>query len=69
MRVLLMGHPNVGKSVFFNRLTGANIVESNYPGTTVDYTKGYMRQFGVCRINFREMALSGLIPGIKKASW
>lgn len=46
MRVLLMGHPNVGKSVFFNRLTGANIVESNYPGTTVDYTKGYMRQFG-----------------------
>ena len=31
--------------------------------------KGYMRQFGVSRINFREMALSGLIPGIKKASW
>ena len=46
MRVLLMGHPNVGKSVFFNRLTGANVVESNYPGTTVDYTKGYMHQFG-----------------------
>ena len=31
--------------------------------------KGYMRQFGVSRINFREMALQGLIPGIKKASW
>jgi len=31
--------------------------------------KGYMRQFGLSRINFREMALSGLIPGIKKASW
>lgn len=31
--------------------------------------KGYMRQFGVSRINFREMALSGLIPGVKKASW
>ena len=43
MRVLLMGHPNVGKSAFFNRLTGANVIESNYPGTTVDYTKGYMR--------------------------
>lgn len=40
--VLLMGHPNVGKSVFFNRLTGSNVIESNYPGTTVDYTKGYM---------------------------
>ncbi len=31
--------------------------------------KGYMRQFGISRINFREMANSGLIPGIKKASW
>jgi len=31
--------------------------------------KGYMRQFGVSRINFREMALSGQIPGVKKASW
>ncbi len=31
--------------------------------------KGYMRQFGVSRINFREMALQGLIPGIRKASW
>jgi small subunit ribosomal protein S14 len=32
-------------------------------------SKGYMRQFGVSRITFREMALFGLIPGIKKASW
>ena len=31
--------------------------------------KGYMRQFGVSRINFREMASEGLIPGVKKASW
>jgi small subunit ribosomal protein S14 len=31
--------------------------------------RGYMRQFGICRICFREMALSGLIPGIVKASW
>jgi small subunit ribosomal protein S14 len=31
--------------------------------------KGYMRQFGVSRINFREMALKGLIPGVTKASW
>jgi ferrous iron transport protein B len=41
MTILLMGHPNVGKSAVFNRLTGANITESNYPGTTVDYTEGY----------------------------
>ena len=31
--------------------------------------KGYMRQFGISRINFREMALIGLIPGITKSSW
>jgi len=31
--------------------------------------KGYMRLFGVSRINFREMALKGLIPGVRKASW
>lgn len=31
--------------------------------------KGYMRQFGVSRITFREMASAGLIPGVKKASW
>ena len=31
--------------------------------------KGYMRQFGISRIQFREMASNGLIPGVKKASW
>ena len=31
--------------------------------------QGYMRQFGISRIQFREMASQGLIPGVKKASW
>jgi len=31
--------------------------------------RGYMRQFGVSRITFREMASKGLIPGVRKASW
>ena len=31
--------------------------------------RGYMRQFGICRICFRELALKGEIPGIVKASW
>ena len=31
--------------------------------------KGYIRQFGISRINFREMANNGLLPGVKKASW
>ncbi|WP_185862509.1 30S ribosomal protein S14 [Blattabacterium cuenoti] len=32
-------------------------------------SRGYMRQFGISRIVFRNMASQGLIPGIKKASW
>jgi len=43
MKILLMGNPNVGKSVVFNRLTGANVIASNYPGTTVEFTKGNMK--------------------------
>jgi len=31
--------------------------------------KGYMRQFGISRIDFREMSVAGLIPGVRKASW
>lgn len=31
--------------------------------------RGYMRQFGVSRLTFREMASAGLIPGVTKASW
>ena len=37
-----MGNPNVGKSVVFSRLTGAKVISSNYSGTTVSFTKGYM---------------------------
>jgi small subunit ribosomal protein S14 len=31
--------------------------------------KGYMREFGISRIQFREMASNGLIPGVRKSSW
>lgn len=31
--------------------------------------RGYMRYFGVCRLVFRDMALDGKIPGVRKASW
>ena len=41
-KLLLIGNPNVGKSVVFSRLTGVQVISSNYPGTTVEYTKGYM---------------------------
>lgn len=39
-KVLLMGPPNVGKSVIFNHLTGLDSAIANYSGTTVDYKKG-----------------------------
>ena len=42
-KILLMGNPNVGKSVIFSRLTGVNVIASNYPGTTVEFTKGFMK--------------------------
>jgi ferrous iron transport protein B len=41
-RILLMGNPNVGKSVIFSRLTGVRVIASNYPGTTVEFCQGCM---------------------------
>lgn len=43
MKILLMGNPNVGKSAVFSRLTGVNVIVSNYPGTTVEFKKGTMK--------------------------
>lgn len=43
MKILLMGNPNVGKSVVFSRLTGVHVIASNYPGTTVSYSRGSMK--------------------------
>ncbi len=46
MRILLLGNPNIGKSVIFSRLTGSYVVSSNYAGTTVEFTKGTMQWEG-----------------------
>lgn len=46
MKILLMGNPNIGKSVIFSRLTGTDVITSNYPGTTVGFTKGTMKLDG-----------------------
>ena len=46
MKILLMGNPNVGKSVIFSRLTGIEVVSANYPGTTIEYTEGRMKLGG-----------------------
>ncbi len=42
-KILLMGNPNVGKSAIFSRLTGARVMISNYPGTTVEFTQGQIK--------------------------
>ncbi|MCM8826805.1 MAG: 50S ribosome-binding GTPase, partial [Candidatus Omnitrophica bacterium] len=43
MDVVLLGNPNVGKSVIFNALTGSYVTVSNYPGTTVEVSQGKLR--------------------------
>jgi len=42
-KILLVGNPNVGKSAIFSRLTGAKVIISNYPGTTVEFTQGKIK--------------------------
>lgn len=42
-KIAIVGNPNVGKSLLFNRLTGAYVTVSNYPGTTVEVSRGKTR--------------------------
>ena len=49
-------------------VNGAKIRLHNRCGLT-GRPRGYMRQFGISRVTFREMALAGKIPGVKKSSW
>lgn len=42
-KVYLVGNPNVGKSVVFSRLTGVHVISSNYPGSTVGFTEGFLQ--------------------------
>ena len=56
--IMLMGNPNVGKSAVFSRLTGAKVTISNYPGTTVGFSQGYMK------LSDKKMAVVMDVPGI-----
>lgn len=42
LKIILVGNPNVGKSVIFNALSGFYVEVSNYPGTTVDVSRAYI---------------------------
>jgi ferrous iron transport protein B len=48
--IVLVGHPNVGKSVIFSRLCGKYVTVSNYPGTTVEVTRGENHLNGHCAV-------------------
>ena len=47
MKILLIGQPNVGKSSLINALTGAKVIVSNYPGTTIDIIEGKAKINGI----------------------
>ncbi|MCK9572527.1 MAG: 50S ribosome-binding GTPase, partial [Candidatus Omnitrophica bacterium] len=42
-KIFLAGNPNVGKSVIFSRLTGVQVISSNYAGTTIELMRGFLK--------------------------
>lgn len=69
-KLVLVGNPNVGKSVFFNKLTGVYVNVSNFPGTTVDISYGRYKNYlvmdtpgvyGVSSFNEEEMVARDVI--------
>lgn len=65
MKILLVGNPNVGKSVIFSRLTGMDVISSNYPGTTVDYAHGHLKKEGKLHDVIDVPGMYSLNPGNK----
>ncbi|WP_235334241.1 ferrous iron transport protein B [Pelosinus fermentans] len=60
--MVLVGSPNVGKSVIFNYLTGKYVAVSNYPGTTVDISRGYSKINGKAYEFIDTPGMYSLIP-------
>jgi len=69
-KVVLAGNPNVGKSVFFNKLTGFYVEVSNYPGTTVDISRAFIDEaevidtpgiYGIGNFNEEEIVAKEII--------
>ncbi len=61
-RVILVGNPNVGKSVLFHALTGRYVTVSNYPGTTVEMSVGKMMVDGESFEVFDTPGINNLVP-------
>ena len=60
--IILVGNPNVGKSVIFGALTGRYTTVSNYPGTTVEITQGTFNLNGHARPVFDTPGIQSLLP-------
>jgi ferrous iron transport protein B len=61
-KVILIGNPNVGKSVIFNYLTGKYVTVSNYPGTTVEVSAGTLSAHGKKLQVWDTPGVNSLIP-------
>lgn len=61
-KIILVGNPNVGKSVIFNNLTGRYVTVSNYPGTTIDISQGFMNYAGNQYVVIDTPGTNSLIP-------
>ncbi|HEX7973337.1 MAG TPA: FeoB small GTPase domain-containing protein [Anaerolineales bacterium] len=59
---VIVGSPNVGKSVLFNALTGIYVTVSNYPGTTVEVSRGIANLFGLESGVMDTPGMYGLLP-------
>ena len=67
-RITLVGNPNVGKSVIFGYLTGKYVAVSNYPGTTVEVSRGSMRYGGRTIEVIDTPGVNSLVPQSAKAA-
>ena len=61
-KIILVGNPNVGKSVVFRLLTGSYVMVSNFPGTTVEVSRGKMRVGDVLYEAVDTPGVNSLIP-------
>jgi ferrous iron transport protein B len=61
-KVVLVGNPNVGKSVIFRLLTGSYVLVSNFPGTTVEVSRGRMQLGGVNYEVIDTPGVNSLVP-------
>ena len=61
-KVVLVGNPNVGKSVIFRLLTGSYVLVSNFPGTTVEVYRGHMQLGGIDYEVIDTPGVNSLVP-------